>query len=510
MVDLDDPHARAALARQALLVLLGLAALLVAASLLRDLRLAATQRWGWEQHPATVTNMADPWWVELEVAEALLPRLGEVARPEMATPSQEGQVRILLPRAAYVGYDVFDTVHIAQDPAQPEALQVQDLVAQALPPLVKLLWLAALGAAAWPLLRARWAEDLSWIAGSWTATAQTAQRAGTQGHLPALTEIRSSHQAVVFWTLLTGAGALATAGWAFIDDEGRLLEAGSIALVLLGLFGLALRTAIGVFTRRVWQDATGLCDRDFFRTRRVAWKEIAGMQRVNLNEGAQQRYDRQSKRSGMRPQNLMVWTLRDAQGTEILQLPDTMEPAETFAALRRRIMGPLAAARPEEEDEDDTAPGLHARAEEPGEAPRPVFAPAHRGLVVCLAVLLLPLLLGTGYSSWRSLWFLYGAAAAPGTVVERSDEGAPSVVVAFADAEGRDRRTTSGGSDFYADIAVGDRITVYYDPADPDSARLDLFLELWIVPLLLGSFSLVLLLAGAVVVSSLRRPFSTR
>ena len=117
------------------------------------------------------------------------------------------------------------------------------------------------------------------------------------------------------------------------------------------------------------------------------------------------------------------------------------------------------------------------------------------GLKVCL-VAALPFVLSATYMSYRSLWFRFAAAQAQGTMVEITSGGAPSLVVEYP-ARGEQLFTTrSAGSDFYRDIAVRDKITVYYDPDDPFDARLALFVENWVLPLAAGFPGIILLLAA--------------
>jgi hypothetical protein len=51
-------------------------------------------------------------------------------------------------------------------------------------------------------------------------------------------------------------------------------------------------------------------------------------------------------------------------------------------------------------------------------------------------------------------------------------------------------RIESDGTEAYQVYRIGDTVTVYYDPANPGDARLDLFLELWLGPMVAGGFSI--------------------
>jgi hypothetical protein len=128
--------------------------------------------------------------------------------------------------------------------------------------------------------------------------------------------------------------------------------------------------------------------------------------------------------------------------------------------------------------------------------------------VVILTLAALPFLWGTAYMSYRSLWFHYGAARTEGTVVGVTS-GTPTLTVEFRTASGETRRTESGGSDLYKGIAKGDRLTVFYDPQRPGDARLDLWVENWLLPLITAVPGAIVLLAMVLITSTLRRnPFA--
>lgn len=52
---------------------------------------------------------------------------------------------------------------------------------------------------------------------------------------------------------------------------------------------------------------------------------------------------------------------------------------------------------------------------------------------------------------------------------------------------------------------VGERVSVFYDPADPADALIDTFIERWFLPLLFGGFGTVFLLVGGTMVTLARR-----
>jgi Protein of unknown function (DUF3592) len=123
-------------------------------------------------------------------------------------------------------------------------------------------------------------------------------------------------------------------------------------------------------------------------------------------------------------------------------------------------------------------------------------------IVITLAAL--PFLLGAAYTAYRSLWFQYAAQRAEGTIVEVS-EGTPELKVEFRTKDGQVRRTETGGSDLYKGYAKGDKITVFYDPQQPARARVDLWLEHWIIPTILLVPGAIILLAALLMSSTWRR-----
>lgn len=92
--------------------------------------------------------------------------------------------------------------------------------------------------------------------------------------------------------------------------------------------------------------------------------------------------------------------------------------------------------------------------------------------------------------------FLATAVTAEGTVLalERSRSGDSNSLrprVAFTDAEGNRREFVSSVGSSFANFQRGDAVRVFYQPDDPERARIDSFLHLWFLPLLLGGMGLV-------------------
>jgi hypothetical protein len=117
------------------------------------------------------------------------------------------------------------------------------------------------------------------------------------------------------------------------------------------------------------------------------------------------------------------------------------------------------------------------------------------GWFALMMLIAAPMLLGATWMTWRSLWFKFGAASTIGTVIEKVGSRGPHLVVQYRDATGEPMRIESAGSDFYQDLSVGDPVRVLHDPANFADARLDHFVELWILPMVLGAFGSVLALS---------------
>jgi hypothetical protein len=119
---------------------------------------------------------------------------------------------------------------------------------------------------------------------------------------------------------------------------------------------------------------------------------------------------------------------------------------------------------------------------------------------------LLPLA-GTCYLGYQSLWFRFAAAQTQGRVVSIN----PALVVEYRET-GRIVRDSSAAHDD-PKLIVGASVRVFYDPADPERVRLDLFEEMWLSVLALGGLTLFVgVLAGAVWWGTMKhaRPATTR
>ena len=116
---------------------------------------------------------------------------------------------------------------------------------------------------------------------------------------------------------------------------------------------------------------------------------------------------------------------------------------------------------------------------------------------------------GAGVAVWLELDFRGRSAETEGRIVQmlqrssNSSSGSRSAswtpVFAFRTPDGREVRVEAGFSSSPPCCAVGDRVMVRYDPADPSSAQMTGFLSSWLVATILGGMGAVFLLVGGLV-----------
>lgn len=382
----------------------------------------------------------------------------------------------------------------------------------------------------WP-----WGRDRTWSNGAWRDTKPMAARAGAGALLAE--PIREPRGNQRFWAVLGVVITLPFALWTLTAIGAHPLEAGVQLVVLLGILGLSLRSVVKVHTRRVQFDEAGLSDADFFGVRRVPWGAVKSMKLVNLNAKAQRLYDRTRfrDREGSRPEDDMgAWDVCSEQGVVLLRLHKNIVPQDALSALRERIQQQLrdggkdvfgfATQRP--------AGALIEEAQADGEGRRVLDPNDPRGRKVIeeheaigrrmdqvgaelekrgrsiervmkgfMALVFLLPLAGTCYLGYQSLWFKFAAAEAQGRVVSIH----PTLVVEYLNAAERIVRWSAPHGDSL-DLTVGASVRVFYDPAEPEWVRLDVFEEMWANTLLLGGLTLFVgLLAGAVWWGTMRR-----
>ncbi len=117
----------------------------------------------------------------------------------------------------------------------------------------------------------------------------------------------------------------------------------------------------------------------------------------------------------------------------------------------------------------------------------PLGTQMDRGMRLVLLAIALPCLLGAAWLLGRALWDRQFAQEAMGTVVAVTGD-VPALVVAFDAGGGVIRQVESAGSDLHKNYRSGDHVRVWFDPAQPQDARLDIFIDNWLFPLILGVF----------------------
>lgn len=110
----------------------------------------------------------------------------------------------------------------------------------------------------------------------------------------------------------------------------------------------------------------------------------------------------------------------------------------------------------------------------------------NRMMLAVLLAISVPLLLLAAFMAWRSVSYLWFADVTQGKVVEIKGD-APSLVIEFV-ANGKVRQFESAGSDLNRGWQVGDTLRVFYRQDRPADVRPDLFVDMWILPIVCGVF----------------------
>lgn len=501
----------------------------------------------WPREPAVITGLALPGVVEFTVARRFVDGVPGAVQADSCSASDATDVCLLLPRRPQGWYSLWSSVDLAQDPAAParvEILEPVGLWAAVVARLVLVLVLAAAGSA---LAKSGWGEDRTWFDGRWIPTDEAGARIGfSTPDAELIRETPASRKAVIVWSVLFLAIAVFVVGGSIRHFSQSPLEAVLLIMVASGVLALALDAAFATHTRRIHQDASGVRDATIFRVERVPWTAVATIALENLNLEAQRDYDRKSmsaRKNSSRPVTLNAWIARAADGSEVLRLTEDMNPGGAFRALIERLgaQGRAAAAsragatraagtrgatapraplrgaatlRDGTPEADESAAEMETEAEAiahaefedgwpetaaPPRERRSIFHPDHRGLLLGLAAMLAPFVLITAWLAYRTLWFQHAAARADGRVIEVRREGLPQLVIEYRPHDGKALRIESDGSNAYASYRAGDTIRVFYDRAEPERARIDLFLELWLGTLIMSGLSAIVLLLAVLI-----------
>ncbi len=385
-----------------------------------------------------------------------------------------------------------------------------------------LVWLAlipALGKCFLLLLRAPWGRDLTWSDGQWMDTDPMGLPAGAG--LPLAASLKESagglKAGLIVMVAISGFGLLAAVGAIDLPEDGGVVS----PMILVPLFGALAFAAFvayasaNILTRRVQFDDAGLCNANFFRSQRIPWSAVKEFKLGDSSSGPLHDSDGSPKTAQE------CWLLKDAHGRTMLTLAQNMVPQQSLAALREHFkvrVGsdgfgfPMAAPAVSVALSADAADQRDAAKEE-------AFARAMRehhehfkdfdrkfkrtGLMSLTLVLLL-FLVPAAVTTYKSLWFTFAAAQTQGVVVDIPADSLPSLVVEYRVGSGKPLRANTDGSDAYSGYKLGDAVRVLYDPAEPEDARLDLFLELWLGPIVLGVLALIVGLIMALIARSFR------
>lgn len=118
------------------------------------------------------------------------------------------------------------------------------------------------------------------------------------------------------------------------------------------------------------------------------------------------------------------------------------------------------------------------------------------------------LLVGSFFSFSSTKSFVASAASATGTVIEnryeqssstsssRSSSGSYYPFIKFSTEAGQEITFRGNVGSNPASFTVGEQVSIYYDPARPEEARLNTFFQLWFLTVFLGGMGSVFFLIG--------------
>lgn len=480
----------------------------------------------WNRQPAEIASLGNDNEVEVIVASEFADAVPDQEKPKYCVARDEATSCLLLYADPYAWLSVFDQVELLQNPQQPSQLAIGSASGFWLPVLGHCLTLLLL-ATVWRWLThySLWGKDVTWLNGVWIETTTSPMRIGLNAmDAEPITEAPGSRKAVIFWLILfTVIAALVVPGFQTDDANDPLTILYPIAA--LGMLSLALYTLAKTYSRTIYQERTGLIDSSLFGIKRVPWSAIAEVKRVNLNQDAQRSYDRHHEFSDTRPDTLNIYKVMDQQGRTILRLSENMSPALAFSALLSRLRRSLTAvedtvttntsrafiqrdiAEQRDHENDDDFEAEARRMMGLTQSPRKsLFHRENRSILIGLVLMLAPFVLLTSFLAYKSLWFQVAAMRSEGLVIEIKQDGVPSLIVEYKTPQGKSFTTRSDGSSGYENYRVGDRVTVFYDAEDPENARIDLFLELWLGTILMGGLTCIVMLATVLIGRGLMTP----
>jgi len=445
--------------------------------------------------------------IEIEVATAFFNSFTQKQIPENCFAHESDRSCLLLPANPYVSFSLFEEIELLQNPEHPEQLEVLSMTGLWLPVFGYAIGMGLLIVVGRLFARSGVGEDKTWANGAWIASESAPQRIGfSRVDAEQIREPDISLKGVLFWsTMFLGLASIAIPGILLNSGVDRI-EAGIIVVLTVGFVASLWYSAVRSYTRIIYQDGAGFIDANLFEVKRVPWIEVASVELVNLNEQAQA-WHRRRFGGGRRPPDLNVYVVSDKQGRKILHLGQHMIPSSVFSAFLTRLHTFTDQKTMPVSEADSVRlmaawnAGLSRIAQ-----PKSLFDKENRVLLIALFLMLAPFVLATGYLCYQSAWFVYGAERAIGKVVEIKDEALPSLVIEYRTQDATPLRIESDGSESYAAFEVGDTITVFYDSADPENARPDLFLELWLMPMIVGFVSGIVVLVVVLIARAATAP----
>ncbi|PKM37221.1 MAG: hypothetical protein CVV06_07005 [Gammaproteobacteria bacterium HGW-Gammaproteobacteria-10] len=474
----------------------------------------------WSEYPGQViaVTLAEEGLVEIEAPIELADSLPKKIVPESCYPHWNGNTCLILPRSAYAWLEVFDEIGVLQNPEEPGEIEIATYSGLWFPVVSYFLaTMMLLGLRKWLKLSGI-GEDRTRERGGWVPTESSLEpvcKFGVEPHV--IRETTSSDKGVLFWSVIFALIAVCGISAAIFEADANPFKILLITVIVCGILGVALFTSIETRTRAVYQDQKGFLDSHFFGVKRVPWSEVASLELVNLNREAQERYDRTSftRRKGGRPTSLNVYVVRDGKGRDIVRFSEKMMPMPSFNAFLirlRRATKPVWPDSMTERKQDDKIAVREEKIDRLYFVKQAPLRDRHElersvrsiGLMAML-ITLTPFVLITLFLCYKSLWFQYAAERTEGRIVEINVESLPSLVVEYSTAKTGPLHIESDGAEANRAYQVGDELTVFYDPADPNNAKLDLFLELWLGTITATGFTIAIFL----LVVLIRRNFAS-
>lgn len=410
--------------------------------------------------------------------------------------------------SAYALYQLGLQAHESmQAPEQPQALNDASPISVLIDLLVWLVLIPVFGKALLVARKFQWGADLTWSQGQWLPSDPMALRPGAGALLAEPLRQPIANNKTGLWVIGAIAGmVLLGAGGAAAELVEGWLSGGSISplpmLPLLGALafsGVVAYAAVTLFSARIQFDDSGLCESNFFRSQRLPWSAVRAVKRG----GAAVYPDPPSHDSDDGD-----WLLQDEQRHTLMRISPDLTPAQSLVVLQARLAAcvepwadPVEQPMDADEEVTEETPGIQALLLQHKAHVEQLERGSNRGLLVVMAALLALLLLPAAYTTYQALWFRFAAAQAVGEVVELDlvgSEGSKltSLIVHYQVAGAaplaKPLRIESDGTKAYAEFKVGDKLRVFYDPQGPENARLDLFLELWIGPIVLGTLAAIM------------------